>query len=1708
MFTCDVLAAFPVPAPRRRTKVWVLDDGNQAGQYGESADVDNGAYQNVVIIRSAPSAPVKEVAAVTAAAVAATMREKETGSSNLPANISVRVVPVSVEKENVAPLKGMVRNDLTNNEQHASTGVTPPTPSEELQLPQGTPPEETRYKTSSPGDLLKVISTASRMLTESIGERVVYKTKQVAQNMRGSGWGSDSRKSTAGLLKTVSLHTDGKDATGDGSSAASSDMAARPHSLNSPSDVIQQIRFNSPMMNNGALVDAADDGEALHNTYDMPKPPVKVTNLLRSLETTSSNSNSNLPPSSHSDCNIHNSTTSLSSYEEGGMKASTFQRNSPGSQSLYSRILPKRERGERGGGASTLAAGRKLGGGDSSPKPLTRFSKNKSESNLYESVFYVGSPGGGGSLASNANEGLYGKLNIIPRPAVSSSTNSSSHSISQNSSMVVEHGSEEDNAAMGGEFPALRKRYTRPKPSPSKKNNNLAVAAAAAIAAAAASSTASSEAISARPQRIFSRRFSESEEQGQQQNERSDSWSFYDNLNDEIMAVEISSTGSVRSASTPEPVYENTAGESPIYGQLSEMQSSSLLQPTPAGEREELMLRHDYDEVSIADIIEEFDPLGESGSTDGGAVAAIVERRNQEGDEGAAAAAGVAGADNLVLIENLLGEESYSRMPKRISKIVVKSQQESVLEERKPAPKPPKRSDSLYMVMAAVPPRADSIYMAMGPQRAPPPKPSRQSRSRTVAEERTVNQIVHQNLSLPSGSVGNLVELDEHLIQPHLSRSGADEDDESASGGGAAAAAAATTTIDLSYPRPAQTNWYVEQDEYNKRVTVDPVNMLRTADASSAAASPSTAPVEKVCKSPFMATPPGGQNMPGQESRETYLPTYFEAIGGSDPLFERGPSAMGSNSSSPTATAKSPSVATKLLNALKRKPSFNRGLDQGSSSVLTTMEMVPRPRLTVRLISHKGHVLKFPSGKIGDVLSELSPRSVVLRERILQTYLDPQHTQPKETIHLRHILSVQSILHHKFAGEGRLDLHCFEVVLGVPKSTGGGAGAGGSSSAAAAAMMSTNPDQLITSRASGNIKLTRQSYMFGTHKRSDRNLWMAKILQSVTDVFGGDGEFTREFMRAGWCYVKKSVSAPWAGAWLLLVKRRLFLYSFTDNDDHHEHGVEELDLRKARCIGAVENDPDTISNLYVEGGGTSLFIDCPPYTTLYFVMGSPRETQIWHKVIRQAAHANGTTLHSQQLTRGDVPVLIDKCVNFIYAHGSMSEGIYRKSGSSLAITRILQLFAGDAFNVQLTRADFNEYDVASALKKFIRELPGCFFGGYAASFVAIGSLDASEGEHLKLDSYRQLLMRLPHIEYCTLKKLLGHLAFIASLQQHNRMGVPNLAMIWGSVLLENASQNTVVEDQGYHQQDADVVADLIRLYGKLFPVNAEEQYREQLMLSVLQKYHAAAENLSDAVKHSGDLKVWITIDSDSPPDEEGAGLLRLAGTAKRAGEAAGKEDKPQVNVDVTPTKTAADICKELAAKTKHPWYKLTLYEVIANDALIRPIHYSEKVLELVVRWTYWDEQDRKNNYLTLRQTTTLNDVYRTIQKAPVLTPTMELKFADRKTKSLRNYQLQLIGRGLVVLKKLDKKDRGYEEVLKIDLTQMTAYIGCEPKRDCSSLRWAITLVENNFKKRTRDAPFIGHVFGSFDYACLVLWYSSILYSQYKDDILPSGDLFF
>lgn len=122
-----------------------------------------------------------------------------------------------------------------------------------------------------------------------------------------------------------------------------------------------------------------------------------------------------------------------------------------------------------------------------------------------------------------------------------------------------------------------------------------------------------------------------------------------------------------------------------------------------------------------------------------------------------------------------------------------------------------------------------------------------------------------------------------------------------------------------------------------------------------------------------------------------------------------------------------------------------------------------------------------------------------------------------------------------------------------------------------------------------------------------------------------------------------------------------------------------------------------------------------------------------------------------------------------------------------------------------------------------------------------------------------------------------------------------------------------------------------------------------------------------------------------------------------------------------PSRTAYEICKELCCHTKLQVHELVLEEVILKNKLIRPIHHEEKVrfyfkfnpsfdfyllyfqvLDVVLKWGYWDEQDRKDNYLTLAP---LSKYWEYIIDKP-LPVSGELRFADSKSRlfKLLNFQ--------------------------------------------------------------------------------------------------------
>ncbi|KAL7744050.1 hypothetical protein ACLKA6_001275 [Drosophila palustris] len=813
-------------------------------------------------------------------------------------------------------------------------------------------------------------------------------------------------------------------------------------------------------------------------------------------------------------------------------------------------------------------------------------------------------------------------------------------------------------------------------------------------------------------------------------------------------------------------------------------------------------------------------------------------------------------------------------------------------------------------------------------------------------------------------------------------------------------------------------------------------------------------------------------------------PTYLEAIGGdgqpianslSSTQHSASTSAAGAGAGAAAAAGSSETRSTlgsrfrQTMNAISnvklrmdamRRASF-KSTAQRQSDLKVALQMVPRPSLSPMLVRYEGPLVRFPSGVVEDILKEMQNRKAILRDRQFQTYLDQEMKTPRELIPLEAITTLQCVSNSRVT-DSATHFYCFELTTSQPKNS-----TSSSSSASSSDNMSSNPNLLMTSNACGNVKQQRVAHLYGVGKESERGVWMQKILESLTNSV--PVKYTCHYYRAGWCYLKNSITSEWSGTWLVLRKsqRRLIFVSEANGN------VEKMDLRKARCIVLKESD-ESIDNLHVESGPL-LMIDCPPYS-VYMIMSSARETKIWRHIIREVAHNNGFTLGDQQLTRYDVPVIVDKCINFVYIHGSMSEGIYRKSGSENSMHKLMSAFRADAFNVEITRNEYNEHDVANVLKRFMRDLPERLLGKLTDSFVFVTELAvASE----KIPIYRELLGRLSTIEHETLRRIVGHLVFISSQQSKNKMSIQNLTMIWGPTLLAKKCDELI-----YSQKEADVLSDLIVLYKNLFPCSADEMKKEQAMLMCLQKYYAAAETLKDAVKQSGDIKIWISLNPN--PDNT-------------------TEEKTQVNATISPTKTAYELCREYSQKMRLPTHQLTLYEVILNDSLERPLHHDAKVFDVILNWSYWPEEDRKHNYLVVRPIEMLREVQRAVKNLATVTPGKELRFADYRTKSFKSLQCELRD-GKIVVSKKDKNDKT-TIVREIFLHSSTAYLGCERKRDFP-WSWAITFVERTQAQimRSRDAPYIGHVLAGSEWVDRTIWYSSIWYCLHGDNILPPAEI--
>ncbi|KAJ3392095.1 hypothetical protein HDU84_004804 [Entophlyctis sp. JEL0112] len=181
-----------------------------------------------------------------------------------------------------------------------------------------------------------------------------------------------------------------------------------------------------------------------------------------------------------------------------------------------------------------------------------------------------------------------------------------------------------------------------------------------------------------------------------------------------------------------------------------------------------------------------------------------------------------------------------------------------------------------------------------------------------------------------------------------------------------------------------------------------------------------------------------------------------------------------------------------------------------------------------------------------------------------------------------------------------------------------------------------------------------------------------------------------------------------------------------------------------------------------------------------------------------------------------VPLFVQKCIAAVEKDGLRTPGLYRVSAAHHAVQKLRNQFNKDSEKVDLGDWQDDISVISSALKLYFRELPDSLFP--KSMYHAFIDAAKQSDERTRLISIHELVNQLNDAHYSTLQALIGHLHNVQQLEAENRMGVQNLAIVWGPTLLDSPHDAMVAG--GFEPSElrlqSKVVETILANYGRIF----------------------------------------------------------------------------------------------------------------------------------------------------------------------------------------------------------------------------------------------------------------------------------------------------
>ncbi|KAG2177771.1 hypothetical protein INT43_003018 [Umbelopsis isabellina] len=184
---------------------------------------------------------------------------------------------------------------------------------------------------------------------------------------------------------------------------------------------------------------------------------------------------------------------------------------------------------------------------------------------------------------------------------------------------------------------------------------------------------------------------------------------------------------------------------------------------------------------------------------------------------------------------------------------------------------------------------------------------------------------------------------------------------------------------------------------------------------------------------------------------------------------------------------------------------------------------------------------------------------------------------------------------------------------------------------------------------------------------------------------------------------------------------------------------------------------------------------------------------------------------------GEVPIILRICAQTIEAYGLHNQGIYRLSGAASHIRKVKALVESATTAFHLTPEDYSGdiNSVTGALKLWFRELPDPLIPRQVSEqFIAAAKC---EDERLRVVSLHTAINDLPDANYATLRYLVNHLDKIQQHKVYNKMGIPNLAIIFGPTLMGGDKEgytfdeSKTLQDMQWHVRIVEIILENYRI---------------------------------------------------------------------------------------------------------------------------------------------------------------------------------------------------------------------------------------------------------------------------------------------------------